>query len=187
MAVSTSPLELFKSPEEKRLEEDRIHDVLLLLEHLVQREEATVKIILDCLYDVGSVNLLNRKLHNRQLNQLVKSVAIMSKPAFRIIAMRWFKRNCPQLITDWLHSQVTFEDSVEQSDALISQVSDSHSDSLPPSENREIQRLRTQVRWLTGLLIIALSTLGSAVIWLGHHTDQQLLQSQPSRIQVSEP
>ena len=156
MVASTSLTKNFKSLEEKRLEEERIHDVLLLLEHLAQREEATVKIILDCLYDVGSVNLLNQKLHNRQLNQLVKSVATMSKPVFRIIALRWFKRNCPQLITDWLHSQVTFEDLVEQSDTLTSQVSDVQPNSLPASGNREIQHLRTQVRWLTGLLIVVI-------------------------------
>lgn len=93
---------------EERMEQERMQDVLLLLGHLAEREEATVKIILDCLYDVGSANLINQKFRYRPLNRLMKSIAGMSKPVFRVFALRWFKRNCPKLITDWLHSKVTF-------------------------------------------------------------------------------
>jgi hypothetical protein len=91
---------------EERQEEERMRDVLLLLSNLFQREEVTIKLILDCLYDVGSVNLINQKFRFRLLNRLMKSIARMSKPVFRIFAVRWFHKNCPQLITDWLHSQV---------------------------------------------------------------------------------
>ncbi|NEO23842.1 MAG: hypothetical protein F6J98_14405 [Moorea sp. SIO4G2] len=107
MMTSSEPLvEVPKILEEERIQKERMHDVLLLLEHLVEREEATVKLILDCLYDVGSVNLINKKFQSRSLNWMMKSIARMSKPAFRVVALRWFKKNCPELITKWLQEQV---------------------------------------------------------------------------------
>ena len=94
----------------KQLEDARMQDISLLLENLFEREEVTVKLLLDCLYDVGSVNLINHKFQSRFLNGTLKSVARLSKPAFRLLALRWFKKNCPQLLTNWLRSKVTFQD-----------------------------------------------------------------------------
>lgn len=94
--------------EKQRREEQRMHDALLLLQQLVEREETTVKSILDCLYDVGSVNLIDEKVSAKSLNQILKAIARTSKPAFRVVAFRWFKTKCPQLIANWLHSKVSF-------------------------------------------------------------------------------
>ena len=93
---------------EEKMEEERLRDILLLLENLFQREETTVKMVLDCLYDIGSKNLINKKVRSRPLNKLMKSIAGMSKPVFRIVALRWFQSNCPQLIVNWLRSKVSF-------------------------------------------------------------------------------
>jgi hypothetical protein len=93
---------------EERLKQERMKDVLLLLENLVEREERTVKMILDCLYDVGSLNLINKKFQPRFTNRLMKMIARLSKPAFKVVALWWFKKNCPQLITDWLGTKVRF-------------------------------------------------------------------------------
>jgi hypothetical protein len=93
---------------EKRFEQERLRDVFLLIENLAEREEVTIKLILDCLYDVGSVNLINKKFSSRPTNQIVKFIAKLAKPAFKVFALRWFKKNCPQLITNWLQSKVTF-------------------------------------------------------------------------------
>jgi hypothetical protein len=103
-----SPKYLPPLSDEERLKEERMKDVLLLLENLVEREERTVKMILDCLYDVGSVNLINKKFKPHLSNRLMKSIARLSKPVFRIAALYWFKKNCPQLITDWLGTKVRF-------------------------------------------------------------------------------
>ena len=103
---SDKSLPALKPSGEERIEADRMRDVLLLLEGLVNREETTAKIILDCLYDVGSVNMINKKFQSRSLNWMMKSIARMSKPAFRVVALRWFKKNCPELITKWLGEQV---------------------------------------------------------------------------------
>lgn len=93
---------------EDRIQQQSMQDIVLLLEKLLEREETTVKIILDCLYDVGSVNLINKKFRSRSLKGIMRSIAIMSKPVFKIFALRWLKKNCPRLITQWLRRQVTF-------------------------------------------------------------------------------
>lgn len=95
-----------KTPEEMRREEERMRDVQVLLQNLTLQEEITIKLIIDCLYDVGSVNILNSKLTWKPANRVVKLVARTSKPVFRAIAWRWFKGNCPELITNWLASKV---------------------------------------------------------------------------------
>ncbi|MGK7872756.1 MAG: hypothetical protein AB4426_05420 [Xenococcaceae cyanobacterium] len=157
----TSQKKLVKVPkllEKERIEEERIHDVLLLLEHLAQREEVTVKLILDCLYDVGSVNLIDNKLNKfrfRPLNRMMKSIASLSKPAFRVFAMYWFQKNCPQLITNWLHEQVSFKDLEEPAPEVVKIEQDSLSEIENPS--REIKSLRSQVRLLTGILVMAIA------------------------------
>jgi len=94
--------------EEEQFKQAKLHDILLLLEQMVDREEATVKRILDSLYEIGSVNIINKKFRFRPLNRLMKSIARMSKPAFRLAGVYWFKKNCPKLITDWLASKVSF-------------------------------------------------------------------------------
>ena len=107
-AEKSVKLQLEKRLEEERIKEERMHDVRLLLVNLVEREEATVKIILDCLYDVGSINIINKKVGFRPMNRFLKAIARLTKPAFRAVAWRWFKGNCPQLITEWLRTKVTF-------------------------------------------------------------------------------
>ncbi|PSF34234.1 hypothetical protein C7H19_19080 [Aphanothece hegewaldii CCALA 016] len=102
------PLVVSAITEEERLKQERMKDVLLLLEQLVEREEVTVKKILDCLYDVGSINLINKKFSTRPLNRMMKWIAKLTRPAFRVVALYWFKKNCPQLITDWLGTKVKF-------------------------------------------------------------------------------
>lgn len=94
--------------EEKRQQEERFRDILLLLENLLEREDKTVMMILDCLYDIGSVNLINKKIASRPLNDLIKSIAKFPKPLFKILALRWVKKNSPLAITKWLYGKVKF-------------------------------------------------------------------------------
>ncbi|MBE9062089.1 hypothetical protein [cf. Phormidesmis sp. LEGE 11477] len=107
-------LSLFKSQKtsavvrEQQIEDDRMRDVELLLESLFLREEVTLRLIMDCLYDVGSINLVNRRVRSRPLNRIMKLIARHSKPVFRPFMLRWSRKNCPRLITGWLHSQVRF-------------------------------------------------------------------------------
>jgi hypothetical protein len=103
------PKRLPKLPEEERMEQERIRDVLVLLEHLVEREEITLKLILDRLYDVGSVNFINKKFPTQpRRRRVMKSLAKAFKPVAKIYALRWVKKNCPRLVTNWLHNKVRF-------------------------------------------------------------------------------
>ncbi|MHC0066973.1 hypothetical protein ACWATR_29360 [Nostoc sp. UIC 10890] len=151
---------------EKYIEAERIHDVLLLLQNLINSEEATVKLIMDCLYDVGSVNLINQKLRSKPLNRVMKLIARMSKPVFRTLAFNWFKKNCPQLITNWLHTQVSFGNLPNTPQQVPIEVTELQPYSIPQTENlsQEIKNLRYQVRWLAGIAIIAIAVLGIAAL-----------------------
>ena len=109
MLRRSTPQKLSLTISERQKEDERIRDVEMLLESLFLREEITVRLIVDCLYDVGSVNLLNQRVQSRPLNRLLKMIARYSKPVFRVFAVRWTKQNCPRMIANWLHSQVVFE------------------------------------------------------------------------------
>ncbi|MEM6253821.1 MAG: hypothetical protein AAF821_12960 [Cyanobacteria bacterium P01_D01_bin.156] len=93
---------------EKQLADEHMKDVELLIENMFQREEATLQLVLDRLYDIGSNNLINCRVKPRKLNRLMKWIARLTKPMFHYMAVRWSKKNCPKLIADWLYSQVQF-------------------------------------------------------------------------------
>ncbi len=87
-----------------------MQDVLVLLQHLTENEETTIKLMIECLYDVGAVNFINNKVQNDSLNQLTKALAGMSKPIAKRYGYYWFKKNCPELIVNWLKRKVAFPD-----------------------------------------------------------------------------
>lgn len=153
---------------QERIGEERMHDVLLLMTHLLKSEEVTLKLILNCLYDVGSVNLINNKLRSRPLSFMALGIARMSKPVFRTVALHWVQKNAPRLATDWLYSKVSFQNVEDQQPDAIAVVSKVQLDSLDTSQ-QEIKRLRSEVRYLTGISAGALVALASTVIWVSHN------------------
>ncbi|MEC4816515.1 MAG: hypothetical protein SAK29_25100 [Scytonema sp. PMC 1069.18] len=168
--IDNSPKELAK----ERIEEERMRDILLLVTHLVNNQEVTLKLILDALYDVGSVNLINQRFQSRSLNTLGRAIARMSKPAFRIFALRWVRKNCPLIITNWLRSKVSFPElNNAQQPVSTSVVSEVQLDSLSRKElhNREeIKRLRSEVRYLAGISVGTLASLVSILMWVGYNS-----------------
>jgi hypothetical protein len=105
---ANSIVNISATAEKSRIEAQRMQDVLTLLDSLTGREEATIKLIIDCLYDVGYVNAIDNKIRMKPLNSVAKLVARKSKPIVRIVAWRWFKKNCPTLIVRWLYGKVKF-------------------------------------------------------------------------------
>lgn len=167
-----------KTLQEKHLQSKRMQDILLLLEHLVRQEEATAKTILNCLYDIGSINLINKKIPQRPLNRASKSIARISKPVFSIIALRWFQKNSPKLIASWLYSQVSFEEPVEVQATEYIQENTPIESELP---NREIKRLRSQVRLLAGTSVVAIAAFASSMmLWLNANPGAELARPQLS-------
>ena len=147
---------------------DRIEEVRRLLDNLFQREEATAKLIVDCLYEVGSIRLIEQKVPLEILRWPLKTIAHFSKPVFRLFALRWIKRNSPWLITRWLFNQVKFEGDpfpFEEEAIAVIDVAPTPS-ALPPrmeplleQQAAEINTLRDRVSWLT-LAVIVLVALG---------------------------
>jgi hypothetical protein len=171
LTSSNKPVQNLTNAEEERMKTERMRDVLILLEHLAEREEVTVKMILDGLYDIGAVNWVNNNCGVQSLQRPLKSVARMSKPAFRMLALRWFKKNCPQLIANWLRSQVQFNPPKKKpAKKPAPSVVDVSAISRVELEvrDREVKQLRSQVRLLTGGLIVAIALLGSTTLWLGY-------------------
>jgi hypothetical protein len=164
---------------EKRLETERMHETLILLQNLTNDQEATIKLILDRLYDVAAVNLINQKLRSRPLNRFIKLIARMSKPAMKIYAWNWFKKNCPQLINNWLHSQVAFNNSQIVPTKVAVEVLENQPYLPERIDNlsQENKYLRSQVKWLAGISFIALTTLGVTVTNLHLNSEALPLQS----------
>ena len=94
---------------EELKKQERMRDVTLLLQQIVEREEVALKLIIDCMIDVGSINYANKKLENPSLNKIMKVLVGYIKPVARTIALRWLKKNLPDLLTAWLESKVSFE------------------------------------------------------------------------------
>ena len=105
-----------------QFEQARMHDVQVLIDVLFRREEEIIKLIFDQLYDVGSVNLINQKVSSHQLKGIIKSIARFSKPVFRCVALYWVKKNCPELITNWLRRKVAFETYVPPAPTIVETI-----------------------------------------------------------------
>jgi hypothetical protein len=188
--VNTSN-DLAKVLAENNKEEELMHEVFLIIEYLTNKEEATVKIIFDRLYDVGSVHLINKKFRSRPVKKVLKFIARMSKPAFRIFAWHWVKKNCPLLITNWLHQQVTFSNQIVQNAEMIieQKLPPANSVSELDSQSREVKFLRSQVKLLTSVLIGVVTVFIGSLMWLSHNLTpgrsplQNVEQLQPVSIQ----
>ncbi len=158
----------------KFVEEERMSEIYLLLGNLFEREEVTIQSVLDRLYDIGSVNLINQRVRLRFFNYPVQSVARLSKPAFKILAIRWFKRNCPTLVTEWLYKKVLFEPvkpKILPRPLVTSSLVTTPVEVVSSLENRtvEVKQLRSQVKLLTGSLILITAVLGGTVVWMGYN------------------
>lgn len=109
ISVPSQPITTLSATSDRsQMEAERVREILILLTSLMAREEATIKLIIDCLYDLGYANLINKKVRFRPLNALAKFIAKRSKPVAKIFAWRWFIKNCPELIAGWLYRKVQF-------------------------------------------------------------------------------
>jgi hypothetical protein len=129
--LQTYPTQLSSQVSQAELE--RIETVALLLDNLFHREEATARSILNCLYDVGSVRLIEQKVPLKALRWPLKGIARYSKPIFRLLALRWFKKNCPWMITDWLLVRLGWVASPHPSMAILIPRSLMYRPYFPPS------------------------------------------------------
>ena len=177
------------------VEHKSMDEMLLILEHLFEREEATAKIVLAALYDMGVENIYYRQLRSRILRGVFRPVTKVSKPVFLFFGLRWFKANCPFLIADWLRSLVEFEKEKQSQKTEVTTVSQG---SLQPDEqlqknlvvvergNQEVERLSGQVQLLTSTLLITVAVMGGMLAWLGYelHLTRANLPGEPAVTQT---
>lgn len=186
--------------EEKRLEDEKMRDVLVLLDNMLRREDVTLKLIIDCLYDIGSVDFINQRIQQRPVNRLLKSATRMSKPVLRHVAAKWVQKNCPKLIANWLYGQVK-KAAVPKPPRKKTPLKRSSPVTPPPlpvmdievtarqleASHQEIRRLRSQVRLLAGALIGAITAFGTAAVWISQDLSLELNDlTQPIRSTVVE-
>lgn len=162
-----------KQLQEKEMKEERMQEVLLLLEHLISHEEVTIKLIIACLFDVGSVNLINQRIRQPLVKRSLKGIIGVSKPVAKAIGFRWFKRNCPQLITNWLYSKVSFPEAIlsEPAEVIPAPVVAEQTALVSENLNHEIRRLKGQVRLLSGISIGAIAALSGVLVWMNNRPE----------------
>ena len=178
--------DLTEVSELKKKEEEKMHDVLLLLEYFIYREEASIISIIDCLYDICEVYLIYHIVRARTLNGSLKLIARLSKPAFRVIAWRWYKSNCPKLIVRWLRKQVAFEPktTIKQAAEIQAGLKPEPNKSLDSAslvklenQNHEVKYLRSQVRMLASIVIALTAVFGGSLVWFGYSLERSNIQN----------
>ncbi|MFM6281376.1 MAG: hypothetical protein ACKN9K_23670, partial [Dolichospermum sp.] len=82
----------------------------------------------------------------------------ISKPAVKIFAWKWVKNNCPQLITAWLKSKVTFpQEEALKIEVVVENEPENIAASSQTIDQNQVKRLNFQVKLLISLLIAVLT------------------------------
>ncbi|MEM8637919.1 MAG: hypothetical protein AAGG51_03740 [Cyanobacteria bacterium P01_G01_bin.54] len=151
-------------------EQQKVQEILLILEQLVQREAVTVRFILERLYDIGLINVMNKKVKTHPLGQVIQPLGRVSRRGFRALGTRWFQAQGPKLITNWLYSLVNLEPSKKAEQAVEpDDLELTYPLVLPPAElEREVAQLRSQLRWLTAVMVGGIALLGSSFFWIDY-------------------
>jgi hypothetical protein len=165
------------SPEKDR-EEKLMNEVLVLIKTLVYNEEMTIKLIIDCLYDIGITNLINQKFQLGTLNKTLKFATKISKPVIKILAWKWVKNNCPQLITGWLKNKVAFpKEEAPKIEVLVENETKNIAASSQIIDKNQVKRLNFLVKLLISLLIAVVTMFIGSSIWLLVSLQQSHLQT----------
>ncbi len=162
-----------KPPEAEDQEHSNVQEIRLILEHLIEREEVTVRFILDRLYEIGMANLMHHHVQWRSLHPPLHHIARFSQPLFRRIGIYWFNHKGADLIADWLHSLVRFEPEPERKTRTLEpyEVANAEVKRLPPSlitQHPQFRQLRSQVRVLALCLIGGVAVVSSSFFWLDY-------------------
>lgn len=92
---------------------EHMHEVTLLLRQLFENERGISKRTIGHLYDVASINLIDRGVRIAFLKKIMLRVAAIFKPMASLAGVIWLQRKSPELITNWLNEQVSFDHKVQ--------------------------------------------------------------------------
>ncbi len=93
----------------------------------------------------------------------MKGATRISKSAFIILAFYWFKKNCPQLIADWLLEQVSFTQTKNTTQEVVTVNQTS-----VEAEQLKVKQLRSQVHVLRRVVIGLIGILGGSITWIAY-------------------
>ncbi len=156
-----------KTRQEEELEEQKLREISILLFQLFQREEATAKAIVGCLYDIATVNLINKYIRLWGINNTFKYIARFPRPIAKSLAVKLFVQpKCPPLITDWFYTLVEFS---EQKVTIEPEILEK--ELLPALQQNKVQikSLQGRVKLLTGSLLTTIVLFSTSIFWMAHN------------------
>lgn len=170
-----------KTLQEYQKEEEKLREILVLLEQLFKREEATAKAIIGCLYDIATLNLINKYCPLWGINPTLKYISRFPRPIAKHLGCKlYLQPKCPQLITDWLYSLVEFPQSKAKEVEVVENLA------LPTE--KKIKSLQGKVRVLTGALAASFAVLIGGFTWMMYSLQTnpvELLNTTETRLENS--
>jgi hypothetical protein len=155
-----------KTQQERQLEQEKLREILILLSQLFAREEVTAKAIVGCLYDIATVNLINKFCPLWGINATLKYLLRFPRPIAQSLGVKLYvQKKCPQLITDWFYTLVEFPSAMSEKQIL------EEGELLPTLQQNqlEIKSLQGQVKFLTGFLFTIITLFGGSFFWLTYN------------------
>ncbi|AUC61523.1 hypothetical protein AA637_10305 [Cyanobacterium sp. HL-69] len=167
-----------KTLKEYQQEEEKLREILVLLEQLFKREEASAKAIIGCLYDIATLNLINKYCPLWGINSTLKYISRFPRPVAKYLGCKlYLQPKCPQLITDWLYTLVEFPESKGTEVEIVEDLA------LPAQT--QIKSLRGRVRVLTGALVASFAVFIGGFSWIAYNlqvTPAELLTTTQTRL-----
>ncbi len=168
---------------EKQIEEQKLQEIYLILSQMFKREEIAAKAIVGCLYDIATVNVVNRYVGIWGINQTLKYLARFPRPIVKTLAVKLYVQpRCPKLITDWFFTLVEFPIQTAQiieGDRTHIEVEEEQKqiqvETLPvrleqeEQKQRKIKSLQGQVRILTGTLVTTIVVFSGSILWVANN------------------
>lgn len=159
-----------KTREEIQQEETKLREILVLLDQLFRREEATAKGIVGCLYDIATVNIINKYCPLWGINGTLKYLTRFPRPIAQSLGVKlYLQPQCPKLITDWLYTLVEFPQ--EKTPVIEPEIVENQLLPALKKSQLEINSLRNKVKLLTGSLVATVIVFSGSFAWVAHNLE----------------
>ncbi|BAQ64303.1 hypothetical protein [Geminocystis sp. NIES-3709] len=175
-----------KNQQEKELEQIKLREILVLLDQLFRREEATAKAIVGCLYDIATINIINKYCSLWGINFTLKYLTRFPRPLAQSLGVKlYLQPQCPKLITDWLYTLVEFLD--QKTPIIEAEIIEQELLPTLQKNKLEIESLHQKVKLLTGSLMATFTIFVGGFAWITYNLEMtpiELLSTSKSRIQL---
>ena len=156
-----------KTQQEQQLEREKLAEILILLSQLFAREEVTARAIVGCLYDIATINLINKYIPLWGINPTLKYLVRFPRPLAQSLGVKLYVQlTCPRLITDWFYTLVEFP-----SPETIMARKVFEGELLPalPENQVQIKSLQGKVKLLTGTLLTTILLFSGSFFWIAYN------------------